>query len=119
MRQITINANDYKNATDCYLTGTALLELDHILFARLVPATGLAKTTAGSKVQRINRSIYRYLNDGDKTPKMRADHVADMTESQQIMYFWKSLLKVLVEVCRTRAGAQALKDAGVEVVWNV
>lgn len=118
MKTIIINRNEVTEDTSIWLTGTSVKELNGVLFRALVPAVGKASTTAGEKLRKCNRTIQRYLNDGDIPPVWRRAGIEKMSDLEVTQFLFDYNARKLREVCATKAGKQALADAGVTAVFE-
>ena len=118
MKNIVLNLNDINTAADLWLSGTQLTVVNSILYKALVPVTGKAPTTAGETLRKANRTVYRFLNDGDICPKWRSDCVDCLTDKEQIAYFWNFMYKAIKKVANSRVGRTALEDAEVTVQFE-
>lgn len=104
-------ANDINNAKDTYLSGTKLVELNHVLFKKLVPvlAKDEPQTSAGKRLLGTNRMLYRFNNDGDIFPALRARGVWNYDDdATNTKIFYEILDDRLTDVINTRAGKAAL-----------
>lgn len=118
MNTITLDLNDINCAQDLWLSGCELVQVNSILHKALVPSTGAASTTAGETLRKANRTVYRFLNDGDICSKWRSDCVDCLTEKEQIAYFWHFMYKAIKKAANSRVGRKALEDAEVSITFN-
>ena len=118
MKNIVLDRNDINTAADLWLSNTQLTVVNNILYKALVPVTGKAPTTAGETLRMANRTVYRFLNDGDICPKWRSDCVDCLTDKEQIAYFWNFMYKAIKKVANSRVGRKALENAEVSVIFE-
>ena len=118
MKTIIINRNQVTEDTSIWLEGTSVKELNEVLFRALVPAVGKASTTAGETVRKCNRTIYRFLNDGDIPPAWRRTGITEMSDLEVTQFLFDYAARKLRDVCASRVGKQALVNAGVTVVFE-
>ena len=118
MKTIIINRNQVTEDTSIWLTDTSVRELNSVLYRELVPTVGKASTTAGEKLRKCNRAIYRFLNDGDIPPAWHRTGITGMSDLEATKFLFDYFARKLREVCATKAGKQALAKAGVTVVFE-
>ena len=118
MKTIVINSNQVTPNTSIWLEGTSVKEVNDILFNALVPPEGKAPTTAGEIMRKHNRTIYRYLNNGDIPPVWRRAGILTMSDFEITKFLFDYAARKLREVCATRVGKRVLADAGVTVVFQ-
>ena len=118
--------NDLQNAKNEYCEGTKLLQLNGVLFDKLVPRLIADKpeTAAGVTLRDVNRRLQRTLNDGDVFKTIAnygydydIGYVDDYSANIEALYNY--LNDILVKVIRSRAGKAALVGTEFEYLINL
>lgn len=120
MRSITISPNDINKAKDLWLSGTDIEYLNNLLTSAFFDGTdGAGKPKAIRDLLKVNNELYRWLNDGDLSYRMRRDGVKYMTDTQRCEYFWKILSAAVKKAGNTIDGQSVFANAGIIVLWKI
>lgn len=120
MRIITISPNDINKAKDLWLSGTDIEYLNNLLTSAFFDGTdGTGKPKPIKDLIKVNTELYRWLNDGESSYRLRKAGVKYMTDTQRCEYFWKILSAAVKKAGDTIDGQTVFANAGISVHWKI